>query len=59
MTGDEAAELAAGVSAGAEHADRDLIHAIMHNHAWNRAVNGCFRPAEPAMVDWASLGEER
>jgi hypothetical protein len=33
MPGNEAAELATGVAAGAEHSDGEYIHAIMHNHA--------------------------
>ena len=38
MPSDERAELAAGVAAGAEDADRDPIHDIMHNHA--HAIGG-------------------
>lgn len=33
MLADERTQLATGVAAGTEYADRDLIHNLMHNHA--------------------------
>ena len=34
MLRDECAKLATGIATGAEDADRDSIHTIMHNHAF-------------------------
>lgn len=49
MVNDEAAELSPRVSAGAKDADRDLIHAIMYNHALNGGQQSS--PATPRMVE--------
>jgi hypothetical protein len=49
MVNDESAELSARVSAGAEDADRDLIHSIMYNHALNGGQQPS--PPEPDMIE--------
>ena len=49
MVADESAELSPRVSAGAEDADRDLIHSIMYNHALNGGQQSS--PAKPRMIE--------
>ena len=45
------------IASGAEDADRDLIHDMMYNHAWNPGQRSS--PAEPGMIEWVDSSRKR